>query len=397
MNSFFERLTVWNKNMNDVPRKLLIIASVTLLCYIAVQLFPYCWPFVLAFVFSSLMEPVARLLRRFFGKIKAARTMATLICMAVLFGLITALFLTTADRLVREIFNFARALPDMLTFLVNSITAWLRAIYEDYAELLPAGFLEQVTGLLTSMVSSIVSWVTNLSGRLASFTISTAVSLPTIILSVLFTIMGTFYLSYDRERIAAFFHRTFPKSVVRDFGLIKSGVFTALFGQIRAQIFISFVLMLIIIAGLTILGEPYALLLGLLIGIADVLPVIGAGLFLNTWAIGALVLGDYSTAIGLFIIYLCTITTRQIIEPRIVGKQLGLYPLVTMMSMFAGFQILGAIGLIAGPLVANICRVTLDADAGLLGPSTSSKTPLSIWWHNTQEKLRSRKAKKKKE
>ena len=175
--------------------------------------------------------------------------------------------------------------------------------------------------------------------------------------------------------------------MVKDFRLIKGGVFTAIFGQVRAQIFISFVLMLIIIAGLLIMHKPYALLLGMLIGVADVLPVIGAGLFLNTWAIGALIIGDYYTALGLFVIYLVTVTVRQIIEPRIVGKQLGLYPLVTMMSMFAGFQIMGTLGLIAGPLVANICKVTLDADAGKLEPGTQkSVLPWSRLWDNLRRK-----------
>ena len=57
---FLQRLADWNQGMNDVPRRLLIIAAVALACYIAVQLFPFCWPFVLALVFASLMEPVAR-------------------------------------------------------------------------------------------------------------------------------------------------------------------------------------------------------------------------------------------------------------------------------------------------------------------------------------------------
>ena len=51
---FLQRLADWNQGMNDVPRRLLIIAAVALACYIAVQLFPFCWPFVLALVFASL-------------------------------------------------------------------------------------------------------------------------------------------------------------------------------------------------------------------------------------------------------------------------------------------------------------------------------------------------------
>ena len=378
MASLLDRLSAWNQKMNDIPRRLGIIAMVLLLCLAALRLFPYFWPFALALVFAAILEPVARLLRKALKKLKAARIIATLLCMLLLFGLFTALVMMISNRVVREGVNLLRATPDLARSLYNALSGLVNQLYQDYQHLLPEDFLTTVNSALNNLLSQVVSFAGNLSTRIAGFTINTATSLPIIILSIIFTIMGTFYFSYDRERITGYFRNTLPVPVMKRFLLIKDGVFSAFFGQIKAQIFISFVLMLIIIAGLVILGEPYALLLGVLIGIADVLPVIGAGLFLNTWAIVALIMGNYYMAIGLFIIYLVTITVRQIIEPRIVGKQLGLYPLVTMIAMFAGFQMAGTLGLIAGPLAANICRVVLDADAGRLNPQKAQ--PLFAAW-----------------
>lgn len=384
MNGILERVSAWNKGLNDIPRKLLIIAAVVLLCMLAIRLLPYIWPFVLALVFAMLLEPVARLLRKALKKVKAARIIATLLCMVLLFGLLTAAVLFVSNRAVREGMNLLRGIPDLARSLYDALIGLVNRLYADYQHLLPEDFLTTVNNALSNLMSNVVSFAGNLSTRIAGFTINTATSLPIIILSIIFTIMGTFYFSYDRERITGFFVREVPPRTMQHYRLIKNGVFSALFGQIKAQIFISFVLMLIIICGLMILRKPYALLLGILIGVADVLPVIGAGLFLNSWAIVALIMGDYYTAIGLFIIYLVTITVRQIIEPRIVGKQLGLYPLVTMMSMFAGFQIMGTLGLIAGPLVANICRVVLDADAGKLD-GLQKQTPFNQWWSGVKE------------
>ena len=366
MVSLLERITAWNKTLNDIPRRLGIIALVLTLCLITVRLFPYFWPFALALLFAALLEPVARRLRRALKKLKAARILATLLCMTLLFGFLTWLFVILSTRAVREGVNLLRATPDLARSLYDALIGLVNNLYEEYQHVLPADFLTTVNSALNNLLREVITFAGNLSTRIAGFTIDTATSLPIIILSIIFTIMGTFYFSYDRERIIGFFLRTVPTRTMARFRLIRDGVFTALFGQIKAQIFISFVLTLIIIGGLLIMGKPYAILLGVLIGIADVLPVIGAGLFLNTWAVVALIMGDYYTAIGLFVIYLTTITVRQIIEPRIVGKQLGLYPLVTMISMFAGFQVLGTLGLIAGPLAANICRVVLDADAGRL-------------------------------
>lgn len=382
MNTFLEKLSTWNKAYNDVPRRLMLIVLTVLSCLVAAKVFPYCWPTVLAFLFASLMEPVARVLRKLFRKVKAARSLATLLCMFVLFGLITTIVIVFANRVITEAISFVAGLPNMAKTAYDTVIVWITELYTEYSHLLPENFLEIVRKLLNDVYQNVLSVAANLTGKVTWGTvttvISTATSLPYIILAIVLTIMCTFYMSYDRERIANYFRRTFPGNVVKQFGLIKNGVFTAIFGQIRAQLFISFVLMLIIIFGLILIGKRYALLMGLIIGIADAMPVVGAGLIINTWAILDLILGHYSSALGLFIVYLTSLIVRQTIEPRIVGKQLGLYPLVTMMSMFAGFQMIGVLGLIAGPVVANICRVVLDADEGRL--SAQTETPSLIDW-----------------
>ena len=387
MDTLFDRVTAWNQAFNDIPRKILIIISVVVCCLLAVNILPYCWPFVLAMLFSSLMEPVARLLRKVFGKIKAARLLATLLCILVLFGFLTGAVITFADRIIREALALIADLPGMAQQAYDFITKWVTELYTEYSYILPESFMEIASTFLRGLYEDVLTLVKNLTGKVAVGTITTATSLPYIILAIILTIMGTFYMSYDRERIFNYFRRVFPTRVVKQFGLIKNGIFTAIFGQIRAQLFISFVLMLIIMAGLMMLGKSYAILLGLLIAICDVMPVLGAGLCLNTWAIVDLITGNYPSALGLFVIYLCCVVTRQTIEPRIVGKQLGLYPLVTMMSMFAGFQMIGPIGLIAGPLVANVCRVALDADAGRLDHENPSRIPLGRWLKDLKNQL----------
>ena len=392
MNTVWDRIIAWNKENNDIPRRFFLIAVTVLLCFVAAEVFPYCWPFVLAFFFSSLMEPVARVLRKLFGKMKAARSLATLLCMAVLFGLITAVVVIFANRIINEAVGFVTGLPGMAKTAYDTITVWITELYMEFSHLLPDNFMEIVSSFLNGLYEDVLNFAKSLTGKVAVGTITTATSLPYIILAIVLTIMGTFYLSYDRERIANYFKRTFPGHVVKQFGLIKNGVFTAIFGQIRAQLFISFILMLIIVFGLILLGKPYALLLGVVIGIADAMPVVGAGLVLNTWAIIELLFADYTSALGLFVIYLTCVIVRQTIEPRVVGKQLGLYPLVTMMSMFAGFQMIGVLGLIAGPVVANICRVVLDADAGRLGGPVA-ETPFKRWLSEARLKHREKAAK----
>lgn len=356
--------------MNDVPRRVMLIVLVAALCFVLIKLLPFFWPFLIGLIIAWMMEPLARVLRKALRKLPFGRGAATLICMLLFYGIVGIVVVLVSGKLLQEGLGLIKNLPDIARTVYNEASGWLATLPDhlppQVTELLPGDISTQLESLLKSALANVSTWAVSISAKAASFTISKAVSLPYAILAIVFTIMGSFYMSYDRERILNFFRNLFPAHVVKNVRLIKGGVFSALFGQIRAQCFISFVITLVVIAGLTLTGRPYPLVIGILIGIADVLPVIGAGLFLNPWAVVLLAIGEYTVGIGMFLTYIAVVTVRQIIEPRIVGQQLGLYPLVTMMCMFAGFKVLGATGLIVGPLVANLCRVTLDADAGTL-------------------------------
>ena len=61
--------------------------------------------------------------------------------------------------------------------------------------------------------------------------------------------------------------------------------------------------------------------------------------------------------------YILTIVTRQIVEPRVVSVQLGLYPLVTMAAMYAGLRVMGFLGMLVGPVLVLILKAALSQPA----------------------------------
>ena len=198
MNTFLEKVSAWNKSYNDIPRRFALIIVTVLTCFLAAKVFPYCWPFVLAFIFSSLMEPVARVLRKLFRKVKAARSLATLLCMLVLFGLIISLVFVFADRIINEAVSFVASLPATAKTAYDTLTAWITELYEEYSHLLPDNFMEMVSSFLQGLYEDVLSIAKNLTGKIAVGTITTATSLPYVILAIVLTIMGTFYMSYDQ-------------------------------------------------------------------------------------------------------------------------------------------------------------------------------------------------------
>jgi sporulation integral membrane protein YtvI len=377
MEDFLKRVHNWNEKLNDIPRRLALIALVLGICFVLVKLLPLCWPFVLALLFAMLMEPLVRRFRHLFAKIRIGNRLATIMGMAIVFGLLGWAIRAITGRLLQELVQLARILSMSSTWqsLSSQITGWITSLNNQYAEILPI----DLTPIINDAMTEVKNILMPLANAILRGALTTATSVPAIILSVVLTIMGTYYLSSDRERIFAYFHKTFPAEMVRKSVLLKRDIFKALFGQIRAQLLVSLMITVVVMLGLMLQQEPYWLLLGFLIGLADALPVLGAGLFLIPWSIVGFVMGNTATGIGMALLYLAVVVVRQIAEPRIVGKSLGLYPLATMMAMFAGLQITGnVLGLLLGPILLNLLKVVLRADSQAEVPPAAPRLKLTF-------------------
>lgn len=360
--TLLKRLSDWNERMNGVPRKCLLIAITLLIAAVAIALFPYFWPFVVALVFSMILEPFVRLVSRGLEKLKMARSLATLLGMLILFGVVTIIAVAAISRLFRELMSLVRAVPGVISWISSTALPWARELYTQYQDILPPYAMDMVNNALGSLGQTLGQWAASISKALTSGAWATAMSVVDVILSIVLTIMGTYYLTADKSRIADFFRRTFPQGVRQHSVLIKTNLVKALFGQVRSQLTVSCVIIFFLVASFMIYGVNYGLMAALIIGVADALPVIGAGLFLLPWSILSFVLGDVSMGIFMACVYVGTIVIRQVLEPRIVGKNLGLYPLATMIAMYAGYRWLGFLGLIGGPIMLSLLKVVLEAD-----------------------------------
>ena len=112
--------------------------------------------------------------------------------------------------------------------------------------------------------------------------------------------------------------------------------------------------------GLSIIGIERAMLVALLIAIFDILPVLGTGGIMIPWVILSALGGDLPQALALLVLYVIITVIRNIIEPRIVGAQIGLHPVLTLMSMFVGNHLFGIVGLFGLPILLSLLRYLND-------------------------------------
>lgn len=102
------------------------------------------------------------------------------------------------------------------------------------------------------------------------------------------------------------------------------------------------------------MGIENALLIALIIALFDILPVLGTGGVMIPWMVIAFIQGNLQLGFGLLAVYGVVTVVRNIVEPKIVGGQLGLHPVVTLASMFVGASLLGAVGLFGFPIALSL-------------------------------------------
>lgn len=129
---------------------------------------------------------------------------------------------------------------------------------------------------------------------------------------------------------------------------------------LKAQVLIMAAVGLLCAAGFWLLGNPYFAVAGAVVGFLDALPLIGTGTILIPWALILCVQGKYMLGLGYFGLYLAADLLRQFLEPRLIGKEIGLHPALMLISVYGGFFLYGLMGFFLGPvsvlLVQNIWK-----------------------------------------
>lgn len=363
MEGFSGKMRRLDEKYKDLPRKACLVAAVFGTAFISLKLLPFLWPFVLGYVFSLLMRPLTRPFSKLFSRLKRPERPATLLAMLIVYGVIAFVVILLFKQMFVEGEKLVKNIPGIISWVQTTMKGWIERYVPDVMEAQQEVIYNRIDQITTTLIDAMQGLLSKATPVVASGAWSTVTGLPHAILFLVMTVMSSFYFASDSGVIRAYLIKLMPESVITRFDSLSLSIGQAVIQQIKAQILISCALMVALVIGFTVFQIEYALLLGVVIGALDVLPVIGAGTFLIPWGLFNLFANNISLGVRILGMYVIVVLIRQIIEPRIVGKKLGLYPLITMLSIYVGLRLMGFIGLIAGPVAANICKVVLTGDA----------------------------------
>lgn len=348
-------------------RKILRAAGLTLagalgLWLFAAVLLPVLLPFLIGLAVAALVErPVAALLRR----TRIPRGLASFVCvLAVYAALGTGLFFL-CRTLLGELMGFLRRLPELAQALAGPLLRLETRLLE-LAARLPDGIGSGLRSGIRSLFESGSLLGTKVYEWLFSFASGLLGKAPGMFLFIVTSVLASFMSSSELPALRELASRKLPERWRARLSGVLGHLKTSLGGWLRAQLKLMGIVFLLVTAGLMLLGVDYPLLFGLVIAIVDALPVFGTGTVLIPWSLALFFQGELRRGVGLLILYGAAALTRQALEPRLVGRQIGLDPLLTLLALYTGFRVVGVAGMILFPVGVIFLKQLWD-HAGLAG------------------------------
>jgi len=317
---------------------------------------PFMMPFIIGLIISASLRPIIDLIEK---KAKIKRSLIAVIILLIFYSLIVWVGIIFGIKLIAFLEEIFDKLPKFYSStLVPAINSGFQNTKNRFPDINP--YLESVSA---SINSSVFSFIKTASTTALGMITGIASRIPIIIIKLLITIVSSIFFSIDYHRISGFVMRQFNEDHRKTILYIKNNIIVTIGKFIKAYALIVTITFIELSIGFALLGIKAPLLLGCVVAIVDILPILGSGSVLIPWAIISFIFHNTAFGIGMLILYAVITVIRQILEPKVVGNQIGLHPVITLICMFVGAQLMGVLGLFLLPISATIIKKMNDDGA----------------------------------
>lgn len=319
-------------------------AVIAAAAYLAFEyILPITIPIILGILVAFLVVWISR-------KIRCTHKLMRIGLALVIYGVIGTLIGLIAAKGVSAVSSALQLLPKTYETRILPFANLCYEMFMEWVALLDPSLVSTLETILNNLLSALTGLVSNLSTFAVNLVSKVATGIPKVILSLLAMIFSTIFVVSDYERISGFASQHIPQAIKKIIQDIRIYLTDTLFVVIRSYALI----MLLTFTELSILfsvfGIDNALLKAGIIAVLDILPILGTGGIMIPWSVISFTLGNTSMGIKLLVIYAIVTVIRNYIEPKIVGAQLGLHPIITLVSMFIGLRLFGFWGLFGLPV-----------------------------------------------
>ena len=326
----------------------LILLIMILFCQ---YILPILIPFITAFVIASILQIPVNAICKKLPKYKRKVSLFVVIAFFVLaaFGAVAI-----GLKIIDSVGNFIIAAPSLyrneivpaLDYVFNEITMAV-----DSWDISIAGDVEKA---FHDFLNNIGNYITNLSMKAVGIVSGGIGAIPGVVIRLIVMIISCVFFMLDYDMIIAFIKKCIPagkKELVKKVEFYTKKTIMIWLKSYAVLFLLTYAELTI---GFTIIGIPYAPIVGLAVAIFDILPVLGTGGVLLPWAIILFIMKNIPMAVGMIVLYLVITIIRNTLEPKLVGEQIGLHPVATLIAMYLGLDLVGFFGMLLFPAALAI-------------------------------------------
>lgn len=320
------------------------VLSISIVLFVGYAVWKFLLPFVLAVAIALLVQKPSKAIC---NKLNFKKGITAAFLSFGLYLLVGGLLVFAIYRLFLFLAGLVDVLPDFFdkaaTFFESfssKNSEWFSLLNDKFDISVQSIFGETFQKLVTLLGDFITKTVTGF-----------IKNVPTFFITGIVTLVATCLIAKDYDRLKKFFRSLLGEKITKQTARIKNILFGSVFKLLKGYMILALLTFVQLYLGFLVLGVNNALVTAFLISLIDLLPVLGAGIIIVPWAVFSALSGNCFLGVGLGILFIITVIVRNVCEPKIIGKQIGISPLFTLISMYLGLKIMGVSGLLLFPVI----------------------------------------------
>jgi len=322
--------------------------TVAISIYFALKIIiEYLFPFVIGFVITAMIRPVVIKISR---KYKIKNDVLSVVFVILIFITLAFVACFCGYKIYIQLVNFTKTMPAYilsLTDLASKISNKFLNIFDNMPDdfkaeisLFPDTILKSLTAEFSNAISAIVGGI--------------AKGMPSVLVTIIITMVASVFIAKDYSSILKYTKSILDKDQIKFMVNMKNLLYKNVIKIVQGYLTLMFITFAELSVCFLILRIDYAIAVAALISLVDILPVLGTGTVILPWSIISILSGNINLGVSLIVMYIVISIVRNILEPKIIGRQMGLNPLMTLVTIFLGLKIWGIIGMFIFPILLII-------------------------------------------
>ena len=336
-------------------RNTLLITLLIIVILIFIFILPISIPIILALLTALLFEPLVKLTE---SKFKWKRQIAVMSVYIFILAMLAIIIYYTVTSLIGRLIHLSKMAPEYLNKLSGVWIDFQNKLLV-YTSGLPDEVVKSAQGSFNEILESSRKALLEIFN--SDNIVALASEIPNFLVSLLVYMVALFLFMLELPELKKMVYRHFTDESAKKVRYMTVKLNSVIFGFLKAQILVSFIILGLSFVGLLIISPKYAIVMSIVIWIIDIIPILGSIVILAPWSLYQFVSGDVSTGIKLAVLAVILLVIRSLVEPKVMGSQIGLSPLPTLIGMFIGLKLFGIVGLFIGPMIVILFNTAREA------------------------------------